>query len=56
MEVRNKMEDDLNQLKKDLEEFCMKYNVTIRVETLCNGRLPSGKIIDPKVSIKMEKY
>lgn len=50
------MENDLNQLKKDLENFCNKYNVTIRVETLCNGRLPSGKIIDPKVSIRMEKY
>lgn len=54
--MRNKVEDDLNQLKKDLEDFCKKYNVTIETETYCEGRLPNGTIAYPKVRIRMEKY
>lgn len=50
------MEDDLNKLKKDLEDFCKKYNVTIKVETYCGGRLLNGQIAYPKVSIMMEKF
>ena len=50
------MERDLNELKKDLEEFCKKYNVTIKVETYCEGRIQNGTIAYPKVSIRMEKY
>lgn len=50
------MEDDLNELKQDLEDFCKKYNVTIKVETYCEGRLLNGEIYKPKVSIKMERY
>ncbi len=50
------MEDDLKELKKDLEDFCKKYNVTIDVKTYYAGRNPNGTIAYPKVSIRMEKY
>ena len=50
------MEDDLNELKRDLEDFCKKYNVTINVETYCVDRTLNGTIVNPKVSIRMEKY
>ena len=50
------MEDDLNKLKKDLEDFCKKYNVTIKAETYCEGRFLSGEIANPKVRISMERY
>lgn len=50
------MEDDLKELKKDLEDFCKKYNVTIKAETYCEGRFLSGEIVNPKVSIRMERY
>lgn len=50
------MENDLNELKKDLEDFCKKYNVTIKATTYCEGRLLNGTNVYPKVSIIMEKY
>lgn len=50
------MEDDLTELQRDLEDFCKKYNVTIKAETYCEGRTLYGKIVNPKISIRMEKY
>ena len=50
------MEDDLNKLKRDLENFCEKYNVTIKAETYCEDRTLYGKIVNPKVSIRMERF
>lgn len=50
------MEDDLNELKRDLEDFCKKYNVSINVETWNEGRTFEGTIVNPKVNIRMERY
>lgn len=50
------MESDLENLKKDLEDFCKKYNVTIKVETYREGRLLDGSIVNPKVYVRIERY
>lgn len=50
------MEEDLNELKRDLEDFCRKYNVTVEARTYFEGRFANGEIANPKVSLKVLKY
>lgn len=50
------MEEDLNELKRDLEDFCKKYNVTVEARTYLEGRFTNGEIANPKVSLKVLKY
>ena len=45
------MEKDIERIKEKLEEFMKEYNVTVEIETYCQGRSYDGTIIAPKARI-----
>ena len=42
------MEVEIEEIRKKLEEFMKKYNVTVEVQTVCEGRCWDGRIVNPK--------
>lgn len=45
------MEKDIKRIKEELEEFMRKYNVTVKVETVFEGRSITGEIINAKANM-----
>ena len=47
------MEKELEKIRKEIEEFIVKYNVTLTVETDSYGRYGDGTMIHPTVTIQL---
>ena len=45
------MEKDIERIKEELEEFMKKYNVTVKIETIYEGRSVTGEIINAKANM-----
>lgn len=45
------MEQEIEEIRTKIEEFMKKYNVTVEVKTVCEGRYLSGKIANPKAHL-----
>ena len=46
------MEKDIEIIREKIEDFMKKYNVTVKVETICEGRdICTGKIINGKAHL-----
>ena len=45
------MDKDIKRIKEELEEFMRKYNVTVKIETVFEGRSITGEIINAKANM-----
>ena len=46
------MEKDIEELKTKIEDFMRRYGVTVKIETICEGRdVRTGKIVNGKAHL-----